>query len=133
MQLVNYGPVVPDVLLQAHEKGQVVFFCGAGIVYPAGRPGYRDLVDRIYDHLGTVRSPIEDTAYKLDQFDATLDILERRVPGQRIAVRKALAKGLSTKLRTEGTTDIEPAKFHGDDALENYLKSVQLSDVATIG
>jgi len=36
MQFVGHGPDVPDALLQAHEEGRVVFFCGAGISYPAG-------------------------------------------------------------------------------------------------
>jgi len=109
MQFVNDGPDVPDALLQAHEEGKVVFFCGAGIAYPAGLPGFQGLVDRIYDHLGAVRSPIEDAAYQRGQFDATLDILERRYPGHRVAVRKALAEGLSPKLSAKGATDTHAA------------------------
>ena len=34
MQLVANGPDLPDALMQAHEEGCVVFFCGAGISYP---------------------------------------------------------------------------------------------------
>ena len=30
MQFVRNGPDIPDSLLQAHEDGRVVFFCGAG-------------------------------------------------------------------------------------------------------
>jgi NAD-dependent SIR2 family protein deacetylase len=74
--------------LQAHEEGRVVFFCGAGISYPAGLPGFKGLVDEIYKRAGTSRSVIEQEAYERGQFDATLDLLERRLPGQRIAVRK---------------------------------------------
>lgn len=29
------GPDIPERLLQIHEEGRVVFFCGAGISYPA--------------------------------------------------------------------------------------------------
>ena len=36
MQFINDGPDVPDELLRAHEEGKVIFFCGAGISYPAG-------------------------------------------------------------------------------------------------
>lgn len=36
MQFITNGPDIPDALLQAHEEGRVVFFCGAGISYPAG-------------------------------------------------------------------------------------------------
>jgi hypothetical protein len=35
MQFIPRGPDVPERLLQAHEDGRVVFFCGAGISYPA--------------------------------------------------------------------------------------------------
>jgi hypothetical protein len=31
MQFVRHGPDIPERLLQAHEDGRVVFFCGAGI------------------------------------------------------------------------------------------------------
>jgi NAD-dependent SIR2 family protein deacetylase len=41
MQLNHYGPDIPDELLQAHEQGTVVFFCGAGISCPAGLPLFR--------------------------------------------------------------------------------------------
>ena len=38
------GPDIPEKLLQAHEEGQVAFFCGAGISYPAKQPGFEGLV-----------------------------------------------------------------------------------------
>ena len=53
MQFVANGPDIPDLLLQAHEEDRVVFFCGAGISYPAGLPGYKRLVDEIYRLVGT--------------------------------------------------------------------------------
>jgi hypothetical protein len=105
MQFIKHGPDIPEALLQAHEEGRVVFFCGAGISYPAGLPGFQGLVDQIYDALGTVRTDIEEQAYSRGQYDATLDLLERRIPGQRIAVRTALAKVLKPKLRHKGATD----------------------------
>ena len=52
MQFVKGGPDIPEQLLQAHEDGQVVFFCGAGISYPAGLPGFQGLVDQLYSDLG---------------------------------------------------------------------------------
>ena len=35
MQFVKNGPEVPERLLQKHEDGRVVIFCGTGISYPA--------------------------------------------------------------------------------------------------
>lgn len=111
MQFVVNGPDIPDLLLRAHEEGRVVFFCGAGISYPAGLPGFRGLVDKIYQHLGATRLPIEEEAYGREQYDATLNLLEDRLPGQRqgLAMRKALAKALKPNLRLKGATDTHAA------------------------
>ena len=110
MQFITNGPDIPDALLQAHEDGRVVFFCGAGISYPAGLPGFKGLVDAIYRLLGTVPDAIEQDAYSHDQFDATLDLLERRLPGHRqgLAMRKA-AEALQPNLRRKGATDTHAA------------------------
>jgi NAD-dependent SIR2 family protein deacetylase len=43
MQFVPNGPDIPNALLHAHEEGRVVFFCGAGISYPAGLPLFEGL------------------------------------------------------------------------------------------
>lgn len=109
MRFIKNGPDIPERLLQAHEDGRVVFFCGAGISYPAGLPGFRGLVEQIYAELGTSRTDIEDQAYKKEQYDATLDLLERRVPGRRAAVRAALAKVLKPNLRLKGATTTHAA------------------------
>ena len=53
MQFITNGPDIPDALLQAHEEGHVVFFCGAGISYPAGLPDFKGLVEEIYRLNGT--------------------------------------------------------------------------------
>jgi hypothetical protein len=109
VQFITNGPDIPDTLLEAHEEGRVVFFCGAGISYPAGLPGFKGLVDEIYRQNGTVPSDIERAAFDRGQFDATLDLLERRLPGQRLAVRRALAQALKPNLRRKGATDTHAA------------------------
>jgi hypothetical protein len=53
MQFIQNGPDIPDRLLQAHEDGKVVFFCGAGISYPAGLPGFEGLASKLYDNFTT--------------------------------------------------------------------------------
>ncbi|MDL1975353.1 MAG: SIR2 family protein [Deltaproteobacteria bacterium] len=99
---VTNGPDIPECLLQAHEDGRVVFFCGAGISYPAGLPDFRGLVDSLYTELNATQTPIENQTYKNEQYDTMLDQLERRHTGQRLAVRTALAKVLKPKWRREG-------------------------------
>jgi SIR2-like domain len=124
MQFVRGGPDIPEHLLQAHEDGRVVFFCGAGISYPAGLPGFKGLVDDIYRRVGTIRSAIEQEAYCRTQFDATLDLLERRIPGQRIAVRTALAQALQPRLRRKGATDTHTALLQLARCREGALRLV---------
>ena len=109
MQFISGGPDIPDELLRAQEEGHLVFFCGAGISYPAGLQGFKGLVDQIYRHIGTLRTPIEQEAYDRNHFDAALDLLERRLPGQRVTVRNALAQSLKPKLRRKGATDTHKA------------------------
>lgn len=111
MQFVTNGPDIPNALLQAHEEGRVVFFCGAGISYPAGLPGFGDLVDSIYKRVGTTRIPIEAQAFNSSQYDATLNLLEDRLPGQRkgLMMRKALADSLKPRLRKKGATETHAA------------------------
>jgi SIR2-like domain len=124
MQFVTHGPDIPNTLLQAHEEGRVVFFCGAGISYPAGLPNFKGLVDEIYRRLGTVLEPNEKEAYARSQFDATLDLLERRLPGQRIAVRKALEQALKPKYRRKGATDTHVALLQLARCREGSLRLV---------
>ncbi|MBF0154819.1 MAG: SIR2 family protein [Magnetococcales bacterium] len=109
MQFIQKGPDIPNALLQAHEEGRVVFFCGAGISYPAGLPDFKGLVEEIYRLTGTVRSDVENAAFEQKHFDATLGLLERRLPGQRLAVRRKLAEALKPKLRRRGATDTHTA------------------------
>ncbi|QZA80172.1 anti-phage defense-associated sirtuin Dsr1 [Deefgea piscis] len=109
MQFIENGPDIPDELLQAHEDGRVVFFCGAGISYPAGLPGFGGLVNKIYELIGEDPSEIEAMALKRQQFDSALDLLERRIVGGRLAVRSKLAQVLKPKLRRKGAIDTQSA------------------------
>lgn len=126
MQFISNGPDIPDVLLQAHEEGRVVFFCGAGISYPAGLPGFGGLVKDVYRLNGTALSDseIEQEAFDRGQFDGTLDLLERRLPGQRLAVRRALAQALKPKLHRKGAVDTQAALLRLARSREGALRLV---------
>jgi hypothetical protein len=109
MQFVKNGPNVPEVLLQAHEEGRVVFFCGAGISYPAGLPGFEGLVNEICHIIGTKLKPNEEEAYNRKQFEVTLGLLERRLPGQRLAIERALRKALRPQLQRKKSLETHKA------------------------
>ena len=97
MQFVANGPDIPESLLQLHEEGKVVFFCGAGISFPAGLPGFAELVEQLYNHFGVDFSRFkkiaikEDGSEKEERYDEAIKSLEEEVQGGRSAVRQALA------------------------------------------
>jgi hypothetical protein len=97
MQFVKNGPDVPDRLLQAHEDGRVVFFCGAGISYPAGLPGFAGLVTQLYADLTPGPNAVQQAAIDSAQFDTAIALLEAGLIGGREAVRRALARILTPK------------------------------------
>ena len=126
-------PAIPERLLLAHARGEVLFIAGAGISRPAGLPDFRDLVLRVYAKLDAavyaVISGIPPTAHNqwsadfsglTDQqttevkrfingdYDVVLGMLERRMDGQshgKSRVRQAVAG----ELRVPG---VKPAPIH---------------------
>ena len=109
MQFVKGGPDIPEKLLQAHEDGQVAFFCGAGISYPGRLPGFEGLVWGLYDELRDPPSAVEQAAIKGKRFDTAIALLERDVAGGRQTVRKTVAKILTPDLDAPGATTTHEA------------------------
>ena len=107
MQFIPNGPDIPEALLQAHEEGRVVIFCGAGISYKVGLKDFKWLVDKIYCLCRTIQKDAETKAYQKNAFDTVLNLLENRLPGQRagMEMRKALADALQPNLNLDGATD----------------------------
>ena len=126
MQFIANGPDVPEALLQAHEEGRVIFFCGAGISYKVGLGNFKWLVDKIYHLCGTTPTTTENQASEKSLYDTTLNILEERLPGQRrgLRMRKALAKVLQPNLRRKGVTETHLALLQLARTREGPLRLV---------
>jgi len=73
------APDIPLKLIEAQEDDRLVFFCGAGVSYPAGLPDFSGLVDNIYSSLPEEKDDLEAQAIKSDFYDRALGLLERRV------------------------------------------------------
>jgi len=109
MQFVRNGPDIPERLLQLHEDGRVVFFCGAGISYPARLPDFSGLVAKLYQKLSVAPSAVQQAAIKAGQFDTAIGLLEDDVVGGREPVRRAMASILTPDLAAPGATTTHEA------------------------
>ena len=65
MRFFADGPNIPDELLEARDRGNVVFLCGAGVSIPAGMPTFLDLAKKVVDELG---APPDSTLRQLLSF-----------------------------------------------------------------
>ncbi len=105
MQFVKKGPDIPERLLQLHEEGRVVFFCGAGISYPANLPGFAGLVDKLYKAVYEEPDEVQAAAIKAQKYDTAISLLENKLVDGRCRVRGELAKIL-----TPTTEDLSHSK-----------------------
>ena len=104
MQFVKGGPDVSESLLQAHEDGRVVFFCGAGVSYPARLPGFAKLVRELYSRLGITPNAVQAAAIKDKRYDTAVGLLEANIVGERRAVREMLAEILEPDISAPNAT-----------------------------
>lgn len=109
-RVIQLGPglaAIPERLLLAHGRGEVLFICGAGISKPAGLPDFRQLVLDVYATLDTSTHSVltglpqeacnhwqancagltdQQTAevkrFLVGDFDVVLGMLERRLDDQ---------------------------------------------------
>ena len=122
-------PVVPERLLLAHARGQVLFIVGAGASMPAGLPDFRALVVDVYAKLDagvhavvtgskddepgdlsglTSQQIAEVRRFKRRDYDVVLGMLERRIddkPSGMSRVRSTVAEVLRAK-------STKPAPIH---------------------
>ena len=110
VQFVRNGPHLPVRLLQAHEDGHVVFFCGAGISCPVF-PNYADLVDMVYDELKEELTPSQKEEIKKEieakRHDIAVGLLEASYNRAHTVVRQTLASFLEVPTKSSQSTDHE--------------------------
>lgn len=124
---------IPERLLLAHARGEVLFIAGAGISQPAGLSDFRDLVLRVYAQLDTAvhtvifgipreacnhwsvdisgltnQQAAEVTRFISGDYDVVLGMLERRIDGRshgKSRVRQVVTSVLSAP-------GVKPAPIH---------------------
>src|SRR5260370_37445744 len=102
MRFVAQGPSIPDELLEQRDRGNVVFFCGAGVSMPAGLPNFPKLTERVMQVLGT---PPDAPSRRLfeQSGDVNLDQIFNRLNEEysRDEVERTVSRILATPRKTK--------------------------------
>lgn len=98
MQFIPNGPDIPEALLQRHEEGRVLFFCGAGISCPAGLPLFSALIEALAAAFGEPLNALELGLFHEGHLDQVIGRYEQRLQGGRPGVRKHLPSLLTPVL-----------------------------------
>ena len=124
---------IPERLLLAHARGEVLFIAGAGISKPASLPDFRGLVLRVYKQLDaavhavitrislagynnlitelaglTDQQAAEVRRFIREDYDVVLGMLERRIDG-RSDGKSRVRQVVASELRAPG---VQPAPIH---------------------
>jgi hypothetical protein len=79
MRWISGGPDLPPELIQSLEDGKLVFFCGAGVSYPAGLPTFRGLAQEVYARLRQPLEGLELIEFNKQNYDRAFGLLEKRI------------------------------------------------------
>ena len=116
---------IPERLLLAHARGEVLFIAGAGVSRDAGLPDFRELVVKVYKELDPVMYSVisnenqappdltddqqaELNRFRKGEYDVVLGMLERRIEGQE-EVQSLVRQQIGSILRPTG---LKPAPIH---------------------
>ena len=108
MKFVKNGPDIPDELIDAHQRGEVVFFCGAGISMNNGFPSFTSLYEDLCKYFNFNESEfIQDPKPKqYIPLEIKINTLANNVHGGLTKVKKRVesdfcAKGNHKDLKTQ--------------------------------
>ena len=124
MQFIKNGPDVPEALLQAHEEGRVVFFCGAGISYPANLPGFGKLVDVVRSGMGYTLNTVEEEAIRREQYDTAIGLIERNLTGGRNVFRRGIVDALKPDYSLKDATKTHESLLALAKSRDNRLRLI---------
>ncbi len=106
--IANKGaPNIPLAIIEAQESETLIFFCGAGISYPAGLPSFSGLVKGVYEGLGEQRKDLEDEAFKNKFYDRALGLLEARILGNRNPLVNPVRREIIKQLTLAENADLQ--------------------------
>lgn len=79
MRFTVTGPNIPNELIDAQKRGELLFFCGAGVSVPAGLPSFEKLTRNVAEKLYALDSDDNEISKLLfnKEFDRTFTALKR--------------------------------------------------------
>lgn len=78
MRFTATGPNIPNELIDAQKRGELLFFCGAGVSVPAGLPSFEKLTKNVAEKLYALDDESEISKLLFNQqFDRTFTALKR--------------------------------------------------------
>jgi len=79
MRFTATGPNIPNELIDAQKRGELLFFCGAGVSVPAGLPSFEKLTKNVAEKLYALDDDESEISKLLfnQQFDRTFTALKR--------------------------------------------------------
>ena len=101
------APDIPHEILEAHERDRLVIFCGAGISYPAGLPGFRGLIEKVYKELNAVSDDLEKEALRNKLYDRAFELLEKRFHSPDRAEQHLVRKQIIEILKIDPSKKLE--------------------------
>jgi hypothetical protein len=78
MRFHENGPNIPDELILAQRRGQVVFFCGAGISVPAKLPSFLGLARDVMRTFGVSKTSSLTLGTQLEQIEEVINASENK-------------------------------------------------------
>jgi len=97
---------VPLELIEAQENNELVFFCGAGISYPAGLPDFKGLVNKVYKEIPAEKDALEEQAIKSGFYDRALGLLEERLETGNTTGVNVVRRAIISLLNLDSSADV---------------------------
>lgn len=79
MRFIKSGPNIPEELIEAQKRGELLFFCGAGVSVPAGLPSFLELTTNVAKKLHALDDENSEVSQLLENkiCDRTFTTLKR--------------------------------------------------------
>lgn len=79
MRFTATGPNIPNELIEAQKRGELLFFCGAGVSVPAGLPSFEKLTKNVAEKLYALDDSDNEISKLLfnKEFDRTFTVLKK--------------------------------------------------------